>query len=74
MGVRSSALESESKNTHVTKMNKRWSRVALRVLGAVKEQYLDMKQFIEDLIDEEFQKEKISAEEVIFFTSLEARS
>ena len=69
----SSALESKSKNTHLTKMDKRWLRVALRVLGAVKEQFLDMKQFIEDLIDE-CQKGKISAEEVIFFTSLEAKS
>ena len=66
MGVRSSALENKSKNTHVTKMDKQWLRVALRVLGAVKEQFSDTKQFIEDLIDEECQKKKISAEEVFF--------
>ena len=49
-------------------------RVALRVLGAVKEQFPDTKQFIEDLIDEECQKEKISAKEAIFFISLEVKS
>ena len=57
--MRSSALESKSKNAHVTKMDKRQLRVALRVLGAVKEQFPNTKQFIEDLIYEECQKEKI---------------
>ena len=55
-------------------MDKRRLRVALKVLGAVKEKFPDTKQFIGDLIDEECQKEKISADEVIFFTSLEAKS
>ena len=48
------------------KMDKRRLRVALKVLRAVKEKFPDTKQFIEDLIDEECQKEKISADEVIF--------
>ena len=55
-------------------MDKNWLRVVLTVLEAVKTQYLGTKQFIEDLIDEECQKEKISADKVIFFTSLEAKS
>ena len=55
-------------------MDKWWLRVALKVLDAVKTQFPDTKQFIEDLIDEECLKEKISADEVIFFTSLEAKS
>ena len=63
--MRSSALESKSKNTHVTKWLKKWLRVALKVLGAVKEQFPDTKQFIEDLIDEECLKEKIPADEAI---------
>ena len=46
----------------------------MKVLGAVKEKFPDTKQFIEDLIDEECQKEKVSLDEVIFFTSLEAKS
>ena len=64
--MRSSALESKSINSFVTKMDKRRLRVAFRVLGAMKEQFLDTKQFIEDLIDEECQKETISVKEVIF--------
>ena len=69
----SSALKSKTKNTH-NKTDKRRQRVALKVLGALKEQFPDTKKFIEDLIAEECQKEKISADEVIFFTSLEAKS
>ena len=57
---------------------KRWDkkrlRVALKVLGTVKEEFPDTKKFKEDLIDEECQKKNISADEVIFFTSLEAKS
>ena len=55
-------------------MGKRRLRVALKVLDAVRNQFPDTKQFIEDLIDEECQKEKISVDEVVFFTSLEAKS
>ena len=55
-------------------MDKRRLRVALKVLGAVKEQFPDIKQYIEDSIDQECLKENISADEVIFFTSLEAKS
>ena len=40
--------------------------MVLTVLETVKTQYPDTKQFIEDLIDEECQKEKISVDEVIF--------
>ena len=54
-------------------MDKIWLRIAWKVLGAVKEKFPDTKQFIEDLIDEECQKEKIYADEVIFFTVLEAK-
>ena len=49
-------------------------RVALKVVGRVKEEFPDTKKFIKDLSDEECQKEKISVDEVIFFTSLEAKS
>ena len=51
-------------------MDKRRLRVALKVLQAVKTEYAEAK----DLIEDECQKEKISVEEVIFFTSLEAKS
>ena len=55
-------------------MDKKRLRVALTVLEAVKNEYPETKKFIENLMDEECQKEKISADEVIFFTSLEAKS
>ena len=47
-------------------MDKKRLRVALTVLGAVKEPFPDTKNFIEDLTDEQCQEEKISVEEVIF--------
>ena len=43
-------------------------------IGSSEGKFPDTKKFIEDLIDEECQKEKISADEVNFFTSLEAKS
>ena len=54
-------------------MDKRQLRVALKVLDAVKTQFPDTKQFIEDLIDEECLKERIYVDEAIFL-SLEAKS
>ena len=58
-GVRSSALESKSKNNTHNKMDKKRLRVALKVLDAVKTQFPDTKQYIEDLIDEECLKKNI---------------
>ena len=55
-------------------MDKRRSRLTLKVLGAVKEQFPDTKKFIGDLIDRECQKEKISADDAIFLISLEGKS
>ena len=40
--------------------------MALKVLDEARIHFPDIKQFIEDLIDEECLKEKISADEVIF--------
>ena len=55
-------------------MDKRRLRVVLKVLDTIKTQIPEAKQLIEDLIDEKCQKEKKSVDEVIFFTSLEAKS
>ena len=55
-------------------MDKKRLRVALTILDAVKTKYPETKQFIDNTMEEECQKEKISADEVIFFTSLEAKS
>ena len=50
-------------------MDKKRFRVALKVLEAVKTEYPETKKFIENLMDEECQKENISADEVFFFFS-----
>ena len=54
-----SALESKTTSACVNEMDKRQLRVTLKVLEAVKERFPDTKHFIEDLIDEACQKEKI---------------
>ena len=55
-------------------MDKKRIKVALVVLNAVKTKYPETNQFIDDTMVDECQKEKIPAEEVIFFTSLKAKS
>ena len=47
-------------------MDEKRLKVPLKVLGAVKEHFPDTKNFIEDMIYDQCQKEKISVEEVIF--------
>ena len=71
--MRSSALESKTKNTY-NKMDKRRLRLALKVLDEVRVRFLDTKQFIEDCIEHKCLKENTSADEVIFFTGLETKS
>ena len=55
-------------------MDKKCLRVALTVLETVKIKYPETKQFIDNTMEDECKKEKISADEVIFFASLEAKS
>ena len=54
-------------------MDKKRLRISLKVLGVVQEHFPDAKNLIEDMVDEQCQKEKISVEEIIF-RSLEAKS
>ena len=54
-------------------MYKKRLRIAFKVLGAVKKHFPHTKNFIEDMIDKQCQKEKISLEGVTFFTGLEAK-
>ena len=55
-------------------MDNKKLRISLKVLEAVKERFPDTKNFIDDIMEEQCQKEKISVEEVILFTILEAKS
>ena len=52
-------------------MDKKKLRISLKVLEAVKE-FPNTKNFIDNMMEEQCQEEKISVEEVIF-TSLEAK-
>ena len=54
-------------------MDKRRLRVALKVLDEVRVRFPDTKKFIEDCIEHECLKQNISSDEVIVFTSLEAK-
>ena len=54
-------------------MDKKRLKVSLVVLDAVKSKLPETKEFIDDTLKEEYEKEKITADEVIFFTSLEAK-
>ena len=48
-------------------MDKKTLKVALAVLDAVNGKFPETKKFIDDTRDDECQKKKISADEVIFF-------
>ena len=54
-------------------MDKKRLRINLKVLEAVKENFPDTQNFIDKMIEEQCQKEKISVEEVIFFTSQKSK-
>ena len=58
----------------VVEMDKKRLKVALAVLDAVKGKFPEIIKFIDETMEDECQKEKMSAKEVIFFTSLEAKS
>ena len=47
-------------------MDKKRLRISLKVLEVVKEHFPDTKKFIDDMMEEQCQNEKISIEEVIF--------
>ena len=47
-------------------MDKKKLRISLKVLEAVKERFPDTKNFIDNMMEEQCQKEKRSVEEVIF--------
>ena len=56
-------------------MDKRRIRITMKLLGEVKVQFPETKEFIEERLEQECLKENISVEEVIFiFTSLELKN
>ena len=63
----SSALKNIKEHARVAIIDRKRLKVALVVLDAVKRRYSDTKEFIDDTLKEECEKEKITADEVIFF-------
>ena len=55
-------------------MDKGRLKITLKVLDEVKVQFRETKQFIEECIEQQCLKGNVSAEEVIFFTSVEVKS
>ena len=56
-------------------MDKKRIKIAMKVFDEIKSEFLETAEFIDDRLERECSKEKISAEEVIFFfTCLEAKS
>ena len=53
--------------TRVVIMDRKRLKVALMVLDAVKRRFPEVKEFIDDTLKEECKKEKITADEVIFY-------
>ena len=54
-------------------MDKRTVKIISRVLDAVKLNFPETKQFIEDCLGQKCSKENITGEKVIFFTCIEAK-
>ena len=56
-------------------MDKKRIKITMKVFDEIKSEFLETAEFIDDRLERECSKEKISAEEVIFFfTYLEAKS
>ena len=55
------------KNTRVVKMDKKRLKIALAVLDAVKSRFLETQEFIDSTLKEECEKERMTADEVIFY-------
>ena len=54
-------------------MDKKRIKIALAVLDAVKSRFPETQEFIENILREECEKEKMTADEVIFFCKLRSK-
>ena len=55
------------KNTRVVKMDKKRLKIALAVLNAVRSTFPETNEFIDSTLKEECEKEKMTADKVIFY-------
>ena len=51
----------------VVKMDKKRLKIAVAVLDAVKSRFLESQEFIDSTLKEEYEKERMNADEVIFY-------
>ena len=54
-------------HARVVKMDKKRLKIALAVLDAVKSRFLETQEFIDSTLKEECEKERMTADEVIFY-------
>ena len=54
-------------HARVIKMDKRRLKISLAVLDAVKSRFLETQEFIDSTLKEECEKERMTADEVIFY-------
>ena len=64
----------KSRTKRVVRMDKNRLKMSLAVLDAAKSRFPEAQKFIENTLREECEKEKITADEVIFFASLKAKN
>ena len=50
-------------------MDKKWLKIALAVLNAVRSKFFETIEFIDSTLKEECEKERMALDEVIFFAS-----
>ena len=64
--IEHSALNQKIKEYAFVKMDKKRLKIALAVLNALRSTFFETNEFIDSTLKEEFEREKITADEVIF--------
>ena len=61
------SISKNQKNTRVIKMDNKRLKIALSVLDAVRGRFPETQEFIDSTLKEECEKERMTADEVIFY-------
>ena len=67
MSIKQFEILFKSKNTRVIKMDKKRLKIASAVLNAVRSTFPETNEFIDSTLKEECEKERMTADEVIFY-------
>ena len=62
-------ITDEYQHARDIKMDKKQLKIALAVLDAIKSRFPETQEFIDSTLKEEYEKERMTADEVIFFAS-----